>query len=163
MQKHWAVLRAQAHREAFAAHAISSRGVESYIPVLPAAHSSATSTALFPGYLFAKVSPTSDDLLRIRSAPGVAYVLPRSGTPTLLPDPLIEAIRTREQQLQAGREFSHGDHVRVLTGPFKWVEGMFDRRLSASGRVRILLKLAAGAVALQIQASELEPFCATRV
>jgi transcription antitermination factor NusG len=165
MEKQWAVLRAQAHREAFAAQAISTRGVDTYVPVLPAAHSSGPSTSLFPGYLFAQVSPTSDDLLRIRSAPGVAYVLPRAGTPTLLPGELIDAIRAKEQQLQAcpgGRELKHGDHVRVLAGPFKWVEGVFDRRLSVSGRVRILLKLATGTVALQIPAGELEPFCATR-
>jgi transcription antitermination factor NusG len=115
---------------------------------------------LFPGYVFARVTPDSDDLLRIRSAPGVAYVLPRAGAPTLLPDPLIGAIRAKEDELRARRnehKFCNGDQVRVLTGPFKWVEGIFDRRLSASGRVRILLSLASGGVAVQMSAHDLEP------
>jgi transcription antitermination factor NusG len=162
MEKRWAVLRAQAHRETFVAQAVSSRGVECYIPVRPTVRKPGTSTVLFPGYVFAQVRSSSDDLLRIRSAPGVAYVLPRAGTPTLLPDPLIGAIRAKEQELRHPRshEFCNGDHVRVLTGPFKWIEGIFDRRLSASGRVRILLSLADGGVAVQMAASDLEPLAA---
>ena len=163
-EKRWAVLRAQAHREAFVAQAVSSRGVECYIPVRPTTRKCATSTILFPGYVFAQVIPSSDDLLRIRSAPGVAYVLPRAGTPTLLPDPLIGAIRAKEQELRSranSHEFCNGEHVRVVTGPFRWVEGIFDRKLSASGRVRILLGLTSGGVAVQIPASALEPLRAS--
>jgi transcriptional antiterminator RfaH len=159
MEKRWAVLRAQAHREPFVVQAVKSRGVECYVPVRPAARKSAASTILFPGYVFAQVSPESDDLLRIRSAPGVAYLLPRAGAPTLLPDPLIGAIRAKEEQLRSapGHQFSSGDQVRVLAGPFRWVEGVFDRKLSASGRVRILLNLTSGGVGVQMAATDLEP------
>jgi transcription antitermination factor NusG len=159
-EKRWAVLRAQAHREAFVAQSVSSRGVECYIPVRPSVRAPATSTILFPGYVFAQVATDSDDLLRIRSAPGVAYVLPRAGAPALLPDPLISAIRAKEEELrvrQARHQYSSGDQVRVLTGPFKWIEGIFDRKLSASGRVRILLSLASGGVAVQMSERDLEP------
>lgn len=159
MEKHWAVLRAQAHREVFVAQSVSSRGVECYIPVRPPARKTGMPTILFPGYVFAQVCPSSDDLLRIRSAPGVAYVLPRTGTPTLLPDPLIGAIRAKEEELRSlsgGERFCNGDQVRVLSGPFRWVEGIFDRKLSASGRVRILLNLASGAVPVQMSATDLE-------
>src|SRR5215472_7688932 len=112
MEKCWAVLRAQAHREAFVAQSVSSRGVECYVPVRPSVRAPATPTILFPGYVFAQVAPESDDLLRIRSAPGVAYVLPRAGEPTLLPDPLIRAIRAKEQQLRSlhrEHQFCNGD------------------------------------------------------
>jgi transcriptional antiterminator RfaH len=160
MEKRWAVLRAQAHREAFVAQSVSSRGVECYVPVRPSVRTPANPTILFPGYVFAQVALDSDDLLRIRSAPGVAYLLPRAGTPTLLPDLLISAIRAKEHELRARRnehEFVNGEQVRVLSGPFKWVEGIFDRKLSASGRVRILLDLASGGVAVQMAAQDLEP------
>jgi len=159
MEKRWAVLRAQAHREAFVAQSVSSRGVQCYIPVRPAVRKASTANILFPGYVFAQVSPSSDDLLRIRSAPGVAYVLPRTGAPALLPDPLIGAIRAKEEELRSrpARQFCNGEQVRVLTGPFKWVEGIFDRKLSASGRVRILLSLASGGISVQMSATDLEP------
>ena len=159
MESCWAVLRTQPHCEPLAARAVHARGVESYLPGLPIDRPSRPITPLFPGYLFAHVAPDSDDLLRIRSAPGVSYVLPRAGPPTLLPDGLIEAIRLREMELRsnaAGEVFRHGERVMVLSGPFKWVEGVFDRRLSAAGRVRILLNLAHSSVTLQTEPANLK-------
>jgi transcriptional antiterminator RfaH len=159
MEARWAVLRSQVHREAIAARAVSARDVEPYLPWMPRARGSDPPQPLFPGYLFARIAPDSDDLLRIRSAPGVAYVLPRAGAPALLPDELIDTIRAHERAAQRGRGrvFHQGDRVLVVSGPFKWVEGLFDRSLSASGRVRILLNLVHGTVAVQIGANELEP------
>jgi transcription antitermination factor NusG len=159
MERHWAVLRSQPRREPIAARAVSARGVESYLPWLPGSGPPESAHPLFPGYLFARITPDSDDLLRIRSAPGVAYVLPRSSAPILLPDLFIESIRAHEHALRSGargRVFHRGDRVVVVSGPFKWTEGLFDRSLSASGRVRILLNLVHGSVAVQIEATELK-------
>jgi transcriptional antiterminator RfaH len=158
MQHDWAVLRSQPRREPIAALAVSAKGVESYLPRLPGARPSDASQPLFPGYLFAHIDRDSDDLLRIRSVPGVAYVLPRGGPPALLPDLFIDSIRSHERRRSSnarGRVFHRGDRVVVLSGPFKWVEGLFDRSMSASGRVRILLNLVHGSVAVQIGATEL--------
>jgi transcription antitermination factor NusG len=161
MEKCWAVLRTQLRCEPLAARAVSARGVESYSPTLPADRSSKSKRLMFPGYLFAHVAPGSDDLLRIRSVPGVAYVLPRSGPPALLPESLVEAIRFRERELRsdtAGEGFSHGERVALVTGPFKLIEGIFDRRMSNAGRVRILLNLveASASVAVQTEARNLK-------
>jgi transcriptional antiterminator RfaH len=114
---------------------------------------------MFPGYLFAHIAPETDDLVRIRSAPGVAYVLPRAGAPVLLPDRFIESVRSHEGALEAklrGRKFQHGDRIVVVSGPFKWAEGLFDRRLNAAGRVRILLNLVHRSMAVQTGAAEIE-------
>jgi transcription antitermination factor NusG len=78
------------------------------------------------------------------------------GTPVLLPDLFIESIRAHERALHTGRIFHRGDRVVVRSGPFKWVEGLFDRFVSANGRVRILLDLVHGSVAVQMEAAELE-------
>jgi transcription antitermination factor NusG len=159
MESCWAVLRTQPRCEPLAARAVHARGVESYLPGLPIDRPSRPIAPLFPGYLFAHIAPDSDDLLRIRSAPGVAYVLPRAGPPALLPDLLIEAIRLREMELRgntAGEAFSRGERVMVMSGPFKSVEGIFDRRLSTAGRVRILLNLAQSNVAVQIETGNLK-------
>jgi transcription antitermination factor NusG len=159
MERHWAVLSTQPRREPIAARAVSARGVECYLPRLPRARRSESALPLFPGYLFARIAPASDDLLRIRAAPGVAYVLPRASPPVLLPDLFIESIRAHERALRSDwrrRVFHRGDRVVVVSGPFKWIEGLFDRSLSASGRVRILLDLVHGSVGVQIGAAELE-------
>jgi transcription antitermination factor NusG len=159
MERHWAVLRTQPRREPVAARSISARRVESYLPWLPGPRASDSAHPLFPGYLFARVATDSDDLLRIRSAPGVAYVLPRDSTPVLLPDLFIESIQARERALgidSRTRKFHRGDRVVVVSGPFKWIEGLFDRSLSATGRVRILLNLVHGSVGVQMEAAELK-------
>jgi transcription antitermination factor NusG len=75
-----------------------------------------------------------------------------------MPDVFIESLRLHERNVLNGRNrtFRHGDRVRVVSGPFKWVEGLFDRSLKASGRVRILLNLVHGSVAVQLEEAELE-------
>jgi transcriptional antiterminator RfaH len=160
VERRWAVLRSQPRREPLAMQAVESRGVECYVPRLEGTRAWGSDHLLFPGYLFARVEPESDDLLRIRSVPGVAYVLPRVGQPTLLPDPLIEAIRSREREHSSGirrRAFKRGDRVVVASGPFKCVEGMFDKCLGPKGRVRILLHMVHGSAGMQIAADDLEP------
>jgi transcription antitermination factor NusG len=159
VETRWAVLRTQPRREALAARAVKAKGIDIYLPQLPRGQRSRTDRPLFPGYLFAHVGINSDDVLRIRSVPGVAYVLPRLSTPVLLSDGLIEAIQAHERALRANRpthSFRYGDHVRVRSGPFKWVEGLFDRRLTAAGRVRILLEMTHGTFTLQIGAADVE-------
>ena len=131
------------------------------MPKLPSRRTTGLCQPLFPGYLFARIRDNTDDLLRIRSAPGIAYVLPRAGHPVLLSDTLIDAIRSREQECGATEQcYARGDTVRVRTGPFKWVEGLFDRSLSAPGRVRILLDLVHGTAAVDLQEMDIEPVVA---
>jgi transcriptional antiterminator RfaH len=155
----WAILKTQPRRDALAAQAVRARGLQSYVPRLPSRRGMLW-VPLFPGYLFAEIERGRDDLLRIRAAPGAAYILPRAGQPALLRDAMIQAIRTRERELSlagAAHAFSHGEAVRVKAGPFKWIEGLFDRRLSASGRVLILLNLVHECAAVDIDAVNLEP------
>ena len=159
MERRWAVLRSQPRRERIAVRAVKTRGVDTYLPLLRAERESELPRPLFPGYFFANVCPDSDDLLRIRSAPGVAYVLPCASTPALLPDLLIESIRSQEKAQNASSRtpgFRSGDPVVVVSGPLKWVEGLFDRRVGSGERVRILLNLVHGSLAVQIRASELK-------
>jgi len=157
MERRWAVLRSQPRREAIAERAVNARGLESYLPHI--ARESEGPRPLFPGYLFAGIDTDSDDLLRVRSAPGIAYVLPRAGTPVLLPDLFIEALRAQEHaHAVKARElgFQPGDRVVVTSGPFKWTEGLFERSLTPAGRVRILLELVHGSASLQLPVAELE-------
>src|SRR5205814_5512349 len=135
----WVVLKTQPQREVLAAEAVQARGGESFVPYLPARRRDGRAVPLFPGYLFARVA-SAEDLLPIRSAPGVAYVLPRSGTPALVPEAVVDILRERIEGLaQVHPMFQRGDRVVIEEGPFRWMEAVFDRRLSAAGRVRILL------------------------
>jgi transcription antitermination factor NusG len=98
-------------------------------------------------------------LLRIRSAPGIAYVLPRGGLPTIVPDTVIDVVRARLAECPSGiraPELHHGERVRIIDGPFRSLEAVFDRRLSADGRVRLLLEFAQRTVHINVEKSLLK-------
>src|SRR5690348_5947364 len=125
----WVVLRTRPRSELFAAQAVAAKGVESFVPMLPASGGAARAKPLFPGYVFARVDSAAEQLPRVRCAPGVAYVLPRAAPPALVPDALVEAVRARassEAQRRAELNLKHGDSVTIVSGPFRWIEALFD-------------------------------------
>lgn len=159
MTPFWAVLRTQMRREPIAAQAVLAKGIEPYLPLLPPARASRPEQPLFPGYIFASVKPESDDLLRIRSAPGIAYVLPPAGPPALLADDIVHQIRSRlamsSDELEA-RRLQRGDRVTIVSGPLRWHDALFDRHLSSAGRVRILLELVQRTIVVDIDQAQLK-------
>ena len=110
-----------------------------YSPAMRWTRRTARQPRLFPGYMFVELRSGTDDLLRIRSLPGVSYVLPRGLPPVVLPDTFIAQLRQRE--LLGTRRLQPGDRVIVLAEPFRSIEAVFDRRLNSVGRVRVLLQL----------------------
>ncbi len=145
----WVVLKTQPRREMLAAEAVLAGGGESFVPYLPQPSRGGRVVPVFPGYLFAHVA-SAGDLLPIRSAPGIAYVLPRSGTPALIPEHVVDALRGQTADAPAYTTLRHGDRVVIEEGPFRWMEAVFDRQLNAAGRVRILMALVHRTVALQV-------------
>jgi transcriptional antiterminator RfaH len=104
---------------------------------------------LFPGYLFARFSP-SKYLHLINFARGVRGVLCGSGAPLPVEEEIVRAIRSRISEngyvhldpphVGSLASFKAGDHVVVEAGPLKGVKGIFDRALSDKKRVLILLE-----------------------
>jgi transcription antitermination factor NusG len=150
----WVVLKTQPRREPIAAQSVLARGVEAYTPRLPGRDTDRR-PFVFPGYLFARPTHETDDLLLIRSLPGIAYVLPRGGPPAQLEESVIQLLRQREAQ--PPHTLEPGDKVLVLAEPFRSLEAVFDRRLNAAGRVRVLLELAHRFVRVDISESQLQP------
>jgi transcription antitermination factor NusG len=144
----WVVLRTHPRREVSAANAIAARGVETFVPLLPPDASSGRRLPLFPGYLFARPEPGTDDLLRIRSLPGIAYVLPRGGLAALLPGTVISLLQGRLDEPRG--KLAPGDRVVILAEPFRSLEAIFDHRLSSDGRVQVLIELVHRVVRLNL-------------
>src|SRR5437870_6117531 len=160
MHAGWVVLRTRARCELLAAQAVRAKGVESFVPMLRASQRAARPRPLFPGYLFARIQAPAEQLPRVRSASGVAYVLPRAAPPAVLPDGLVEAGRIRAGKPvddAGGSSLKPGDRVTVVSGPFRWVDALFERRLNGRGRVRVLLNLVHGSAALEVEADAIRP------
>jgi transcriptional antiterminator RfaH len=157
----WYVARTKPRREAEAAAILEQRGVRVYLPMLRKTRPRAgrrTSEPLFPGYLFARLQVPSEQWLAARSAPDVEYFLGQAGSPTPLPAEFVPALECRLQandHAGAPSDFRRGDRVAIKHSPFEYVEAIFDRALTASGRVRVLVQFVHRQVAVNLSAWQL--------
>jgi transcription antitermination factor NusG len=118
---------------------------------------------LFPGYLFVcmdriTADPASWD--RVRWAPGVRRILGAEGIPEPVPEEIIEVIAARVKDLGFVRpelRFAGNDRVRFMTGSMAGLEAVFDRPLSRSGRVRVLMQLLGQQRGIEVDELDLEP------
>jgi transcriptional antiterminator RfaH len=103
---------------------------------------------LFACYLFA-VFDLEDEYNHVRHTSGVQYVVHYGDQPAVVPERIIRELKERcaNGPIEiVARELLKGDAVRVVDGPLREFEGIFERRLSGSERVAILLaSMGAGA------------------
>lgn len=158
----WYVAKTKPRREVAASVMLAQRDVEVYVPRTRASRR-ADPTAerdelLFPGYVFVRMVLNSNQWLRARSAPGIAYFLGDGDGPTALPDDLIDAIREGvdlSEGLVVRSPFKRGEAVVIKHGPFEGMEAIFDGRLTARGRVRVLLEIVQRLVPVDLMINQL--------
>ena len=147
----WYLFKSQPNRENKAATSVSLLGAEVILPIYrtnaPRHYRARTQLKpFFPGYLFISCNPELHH--QVLCAAGVASVVRFGLTPAIVPSNVIDELRQRmsasgEIQLpslaQAQKSFQAGEKVTVINGPFKGIDAIFERELSASDRVSILL------------------------
>lgn len=162
--KRWYVVKTNPRKEEGAATVLniaSNGSVESYLPKMRGVSTRGPAAGrmqpLFPGYIFARFDAESGDFAVVKRCPGVAYVLGYGGIPVAVQEDLVLAIRRRLEQGVTPTElrFSPGDRILITDGPLKDVEAVFDRRLSGSGRSRVLVKIVSRYASLEIHESKL--------
>jgi transcription elongation factor/antiterminator RfaH len=145
--KQWYALRSKPKREFLAAELLSRAGIEVYVPQVPVRlqrGKPASPVPFFPGYFFGKLDPDHGDIQMARYTVGVLDVVGYGGKPWSVPDELVLAIKERLKAGEAARalaNFSPGERVVITGGPLKDAEAIFDRHLSAAGRVRVLVRM----------------------
>lgn len=98
-------------------------------------------TPLFPCYVFAQFDLASE-YSRVRYTSGVRELVCAGNLPVAVPD---ETIRVLKQRCADGpiqippMTLRSGDPVRVMEGPLRGLEAVFERYLSGLDRVAILL------------------------
>jgi transcription elongation factor/antiterminator RfaH len=158
----WFVARTKLGKERQAATTLAQQGIEVYAPVLYKQKSRAGRRdwePLFPCYLFASLEIPSDQWLAARSAHDVAYFLGDAGQPTALPDEFIAALTLRvdlANRRGGPPRFQSGDRVIIADGPFQFMEAIFDRSLSPSGRSRVLVQLLNRLVPVELSEAHLQ-------
>ena len=87
-------------------------------------------------------------------------IRPVAGRPVLVPDEVVQEIRRRlatMAQVEPEDRFRRGDVVHVMRGPFEGLDAVFDRKLSAEGRVRVLLQWISRQVVADLDVEDLLP------
>jgi transcriptional antiterminator RfaH len=142
----WYLVRTKPGKERWVRDQLSTRLPEVFLPMLkarmPRWGKMAMSVApLFPGYLFARFS-LQDKYFEIKYMAGVSGLVSAGADPIVVPEAIVTEIRARGvNDVVEIREvpFDSGQSVRVVEGPFRGFEAIFERYLSGAERVAILL------------------------
>lgn len=160
----WYAVFTQSRMELWARSNLWERDIEVYLPRYLRSRRHARKTdmvayPLFPRYLFVKADLEAGGQRAIASAPGVIDLVRMGSKPTPLRGPIIEDIRSREDEagyIHLGREtpFKAGDRVRVLSGSMCDQVGLFETRTDEE-RVIILLNLLGRQVRVKLHSDDL--------
>ena len=156
--KSWYLLYCKPRNEARAQDNLKLQNIETYLPILPeqvtkAGKMTVKRNPLFPCYLFIYFDPLETSVSRIHSTRGVSRIIGCKEQMTAIDDSIIHSIRMREHrlfnQLQLSNdnaltsehsEFSEGDRIKFIEGPFIDLEGIFAEK-SGDKRCHILFEI----------------------
>jgi len=107
---------------------------------------------LFPNYLFAKFH-LELQYYKVKWTRGVNRILGNGNGPIPISEQVISTIKEKVGEnnlIRLEDEWKEGDVIQVTSGPFKDLMGIFQKKISSQGRVRILLSLIGIDVPVQI-------------
>ena len=164
--RQWYVVQTKPHQErrVIAHLALRAPTVEPFLPKIEimrkrSGRRIASLEPLFPSYVFLEMSLTPEMWQGVRWAPGTRRILGDGVQPIAVPVDLVQTIRDRVEALGFVRPqmaIAPGDRVRVKTGPFAGLEGIFERPTTRRDRVRVLLEMLGSVAPLEIDVFELE-------
>jgi transcriptional antiterminator RfaH len=162
--REWYLIYAKARQERLALENLRRQGYECYLPVLlqrrrRRGEYRSTVEPMFPRYLFIHLDDVTDNWKPIRSTLGVMRLVVFGDTPAKVPDALIAALQSNEDdagvQRFFGRELHRGEPVLIVEGPMAGYQAVFEAR-SGRERVVLLMQIAGRSVPIQLKASEIE-------
>ncbi|MBI4787119.1 MAG: hypothetical protein HY782_08755 [Chloroflexi bacterium] len=159
----WYVLYTKPRSEAQVGARLDADGIESYFPVMPVAaprRGRSRVRPFFPCYLFAHFDLDAVGVSHINWMPGMRHLVTFGGIPAHVDGAVIARIRQHLDRALVmdvqGEILEHGDRVVITAGAFQDIEAVFDRRLSATGRVRVLVEFLRRTTVVEIEAGALK-------
>ncbi len=159
----WYLVRTKPGKEKWVRDQLALALPEVFLPLLKAkmprwGRLAVSIAPLFPCYLFAKLD-LSAHYFEVKYLPGVRGLVSAGNDPVAVPEEIISEIRRRgvDDIVEiADKAFDNGERVRVVLGPFRGFEAIFERYLSGAERVAILLSaVQAGGLRVVLPASAL--------
>jgi len=106
----------------------------------------------FPNYLFARLD-LKRQYYKVKWTRGVSRILGTGNGPIPIAEKVIQSIKERAGEnniVKLEEAWKEGDVVQITSGPLKDLVGIFHRKMSDSGRVKILLSLIGVDIPVQI-------------
>ncbi len=157
MDTQWYVIQTKAGDERRVETHLVNQEIEEFLPLVEA-HRYVNGKMvprikpLFPNYLFARLD-LRRHYDRVKWTRGVRKVLGTREGPVPISERVVRAIQERvgeDKLVKLEEELKEGDTVQIASGPFKELVGIFQKKMSEKGRVRILLNLIGVDVPVQI-------------
>lgn len=144
MTNSWHAIRTRSRQEQVVSRYLRAQGLEEFLPVYQVRRRwsdrvKVLDVPLFDGYVFCRFD--DQRMVPVLSAPGVVHVVSFDGTPAVIPESEIEAVRRLvESKLPASPcpYLKEGAAVRIRNGPMKGVEG---RLVAIQNRYRLRLSV----------------------
>lgn len=156
----WYTLHTKPKAEYQLASVLQRRGIQVYLPELPAAPDTPTKP-FFPCYLFSKIDFEQISITQLLWTPGLRRIISFDDQPVPVPAEIIDLIREKLSEVEAAQAavtcpFQKGDPVKITEGPFRDMVAIFDGSTPSSERVRVLLDILGRASRVQVDRSQLE-------
>jgi len=148
----WYLIRTKQHKEPLVHNVLRRLITDDLLPLLRTirvqqGRITKSVVPLFPGYLFACFDLKAQ-YQAIQRTPGVVGVVCAGDEPTEVDEVTIAEIRKRAINGIVDlppRSLHSGESVNVNSGPFRGIDAVFERYLSGSERVALLVELVGGA------------------
>jgi transcriptional antiterminator RfaH len=145
----WYVLKTKPHKEQYVQLQSRSLGMETYLPLvkIPLRHlrrGQARIEALFPGYVFARLDPHTEQAFWLRRVRDFTCLLSFDGRPARLDNRVVADLRRRENAggyitWRPKPRLRFREPVEIVDGLFSGHRGLFVRYLESSERICVLL------------------------
>lgn len=163
--KAWYLIYTKPHKEPLVNRQLTDRGIDVYFPTIQVERGYQRGIRLepfFPHYLFAHLDRMALSGVNLQWLAGVRTLVHFDGKPATVPTAVIEALQQRLQPyerhvLRRGEwVFKPGQRVRIINGPLKGLEAIFQQGLNGAERVQILLQLLGTWTRAEISSYDLE-------
>ena len=163
-KERWYTVQTKPRAEHQVRAAFAGKGLTVYLPLVKVERVNPRArpvVPLFPNYLFVHVDLDAVGQSAINWAPGVVRLVSFGSDPVAVPEAVIEHVKRRLAEVEKSGElglglFRQGDHVRITTGPFRDLDAVFDQKLTAKGRARVLVEFLGRLTATEIDLDALE-------
>ena len=112
------------------------------------------SRKVFPGYVLIKMVMTDDTLYVIRNTTGVTGFVGPGSKPVPLSEEEVEALGVDKKEIIIN--FSAGDSVKIVKGPFANQIGVVDEIDKSTGKITVSVVMFGRKTALELDADQVE-------